>query len=389
MSIRLKVGLAIASIFVVAGAGVVWTTSTQFDNARDRAAHDALSVAANSFAALETQDIEKLSAVNDVLRSRADLQELFVAKDRDGLYEATAPLFEELREKYGITHLYFIEAEPDSEIFLRVHNKDKSGDVNERDTYTLSVESKSYGAGKDLGKTAFALRVVHPWYDEAGDLIGYVETGQEVEKFLEIMSEQTGDEVALLLKKDGLDAEAWATMRENRDEEDNWDEFPDFVVAYTTDEAIGGNSIEGFDIDSLPEDGDIFSDKVEGGTPTALGAFPVTNTLGERAGAVIVERDISELADNLNASRTQTVFLLVAVGVLLIGIVILMLNALVFRRLNSMIANMEDASTRLAGGDFDINLPEPKSDDEIGQFEKFFAGFLGAVSSTLKQLSGK
>ena len=389
MSIRLKVALAIAIIFVLAGVGVVWTTNIQFDKARERAANDALSVAANSFEVLEAQDIEKLSAVNDVLRSRADLQELFVAKDRDGLYEATAPLFEELREKYGITHLYFIEAEPDSEIFLRVHNKDKFGDVNERDTYVLSVESKSYGAGKDLGKTAFALRVVHPWYDEAGDLIGYVETGQEIEKFLDIMSEQTDDELALLLKKDGLDAEAWATMRENRNEEDDWNEFEDFVMAHSTHEQVSGEDVDGFDIDALPDDGEIYREELEDGALTVVGAFPVTNTLGERAGAVIVERDISELDENLNASRTQTVMLLLGVGVALIGIVILMLNALVFGRLDSMIANMEDASTRLAGGDFDINLPEPKSDDEIGQFERFFAGFLTAVSSTLKQLSGK
>jgi methyl-accepting chemotaxis protein len=54
-----------------------------------------------------------------------------------------------------------------------------------------------------------------------------------------------------------------------------------------------------------------------------------------------------------------------------------------------MMAHMKEASVRLAGGDFDIEVPLSGSSDEIGAFEHFFADFLGTVSNTIKQLLGK
>ncbi|MDZ4169231.1 MAG: cache domain-containing protein [Coriobacteriia bacterium] len=386
MSIKLKVAAIVIGLFVLAGAAVLWTTQSLYLTAIDRASATSVATAQSAFAALEQQDAEKLAAANDVLRSRTDLRDAFVAGDREKLFTLAEPIFNQLRENYAMTHLYFELPAPESKIFLRVHAPDKFDDVNARDTYKSSVESGTYGIGKDLGKTAFALRAVHPWADESGKVVGYVETGQEIEEFLDIMSEQSGDQYTLLLSKDRLDAAEWATMRENRGDANDWDRYEALVAAHSTGDAPREAVVDTLDIGGLSDVGDVVTG-IEGGADIVTGAFPVKNTMGERVGAVVVAHDISALQSQLAAARTQTMLILSAVGVILVLVIVLMLNGLVFNRLDGMIEHMRDASVRLAGGDFDISMPASESNDEIGRFERFFATFIEAVSATLKQLS--
>ena len=49
-----------------------------------------------------------------------------------------------------------------------------------------------------------------------------------------------------------------------------------------------------------------------------------------------------------------------------------------------MISTMEDLSVRVAGGDFSAQYEPDGSNDEIGQFEQFFAKLLNLMSQTLK-----
>ena len=106
---------------------------------------------------------------------------LFLEKDRDGLYESSLGLYEDNKDQHLITHFYYEDL--NDSVFLRVHNKDKFGDTLERSTFWLSKESNSWGDGLELGETAFALRVVHP-YEYNNELIGYIEFGKEIEEYL-------------------------------------------------------------------------------------------------------------------------------------------------------------------------------------------------------------
>jgi len=52
-----------------------------------------------------------------------------------------------------------------------------------------------------------------------------------------------------------------------------------------------------------------------------------------------------------------------------------------------MTRTMEDASIRLAGGDYGIGgSVSPAEPDEIGRFEAFLGSFLGTIGATLRQL---
>jgi hypothetical protein len=48
---------------------------------------------------------------------------------------------------------------------------------------------------------------------------------------------------------------------------------------------------------------------------------------------------------------------------------------------------MEDVSTRLAGGDYEVGgTVRPEAADELGRFEAFLGSFLATIGATLRQL---
>jgi len=388
VSIKLKVVIAVLVVQLLGAAAVWWQLTGLETTALEVAAQEAVTDASEAFASLETQDIAKLSAINDVLRTREDLMALYVAGDRDALYEASAPLFEDLKTKYGMTHWYYERPEPESTVFLRVHSKDKFDDPLTRKTYAKSVETKSYGAGKELGKTAFALRVVHPYYDANNKLIGYIEVGEEIDHFFEIMKQQTGDELAMVLLKDKLGEEEWATMREAQGLDNNWDEDETLVLADTTSDQVDIDDML-VSVEDLDENGTVFGEEEEAGGTFVRGAFPVVDVSGERVGAVIVEHNIDALAGEMDQAQTNAVLVLTVTGLTLLIVLILLLNSLVFKRLDNMVTNMEDASLRLAGGDFTEVEFSVSGNDEIGKFEQFFANFLNLMRSSMKQFYDK
>lgn len=180
-----------------------------------------------NFNQLETSDIKMLSSTLEIIIQDPRIKEIYLEKNRTKLYNYTFPLFEELKNKYGITHWYFIL--PEGHTFLRVHNKKIYGDEITRFTFYKSRDTKNTSSGIELGKTAYALRVVMPYYDE-GNLIGYVELGQEIDSFLDILKNGKGSEFIFLADKQYLDKTKWSSVRKVAGLRDNWDDFSRYVL---------------------------------------------------------------------------------------------------------------------------------------------------------------
>jgi len=195
------------------------------------------------------------------------------------------PTFEKLRER-GVTHWYFIEPEPTRTCFLRVHSPHLTGDVIERTTLTQAVATHRVGSGKELGKTAFALRVVKP-ISSGGKVIGYMELGEEIDHFFGRMKAQTGDDFGLLVDKRFIDRKELARILK----EDRWDERPDLVLIQSTmwDEK---NIDLGGPLPSLTDEGAGFKEWQDGAQAYAGGAFPVRDAAQRVVGAVFVRHRI-------------------------------------------------------------------------------------------------
>lgn len=183
------------------------------------------------FSIIENGDTNALSTVLDVILQDNGFKESYLRKDRFALFDYGQPLFENIKKDYGITHFYFHL--PEGTTFVRMHSKTKFDDKVDRLTFKQAVDSKVIGSGIELGKTAFALRVVKPYYD--GDkLIGYIELGKELDHFLAVLKEKTGNNYSIFVTKNAVDQATWASVRTGHGLESNWDNYTNLVEMNNT-----------------------------------------------------------------------------------------------------------------------------------------------------------
>jgi hypothetical protein len=195
-------------------------------------------------------------------------------------------LFRHLSEEYNLTRFYFIE--PDGTAFARLHRPDDYGQKVAHPAVQRAMETTQAASGLELGKVAFALRVVAPYYD-GDELIGYIEFGEDIDRILRVLSGTGAEHISVVIEKQYLDRAAWesAAHAESGGAGD-WDEYTDVVLSSTTFETLP------------PEVGRLIADGVDlttarlvsvGDTVYGIGRVPLTDLLGRRAGYAIMMHD--------------------------------------------------------------------------------------------------
>jgi hypothetical protein len=271
-----------------------------------------------------------------------------------------------MRERDRITHWYFYTPGPDPVVFLRVHRPKLLGDLPGRATLRRAIETQELGAGKELGKTAFALRAVRPWV-HGGKVIGYVELAEDVHGFLGSLKARTGDDYGLLVKKRFLDERAWSAALGER--ANTWNDRPDAVVVDTTTFTEGIVDYAG-DVESIPDAGVMLGRLERGDRAFVRGIFPVRDAGGRQVGGLFVLHDFTAQAGATRAGRVESFLVLLAVGLAGAGVVLALVHRLVFVRLASLRREMESrvSSAELPAG----RVVQLRSEDELGRLEAMF-----------------
>ena len=271
---------------------------------------------------------------------------------------------------------------------------------------------ESYSGGLDVTEQKSVKSAVDAWsvIEELGhDYLGPETTREGALKHVEALKQITGGEYGLLIDKTMLDEAAYASEVASIGVPNNWDERETYVLVASTDEAADDDMQLQASPDSIPEIGKIVGvengacsktchNSVEGSgdfwavrwskDSRSRGhvVFPVSNDQGKVIGIVYGIDDISDQANSARVTLTNTA-LVISGGLLIATVVVaLLLNALVFKRLDRMMGSMEEISIRVAGGDFGAHFQPDGSNDEIGRFEQFFARFMDLVTGTLKSL---
>lgn len=379
-SIKFKVIFTIILSLAIGAFAIIALLNKSYENNINLIAEESIKISEEAFINLEKNDTNMLSSTLEALLENDEYKQLFKEKNFEKLYEVTSPLFNSLKERYRITHWYFHNPEPDSTNFLRVHNKGKNGDVIKRVTYVNSAQSKAFASGKELGKTAFALRVVHPYYDQ-DELLGYLELGQEIDHFLGIMKEQTGNDYGLLIKKEFLDEKEWESVRASKNLPNNWADQEDVLVVDKTTDDENLMEFEG-DIESIPDGGLVLEEINQGDSVFVRGIFPIYDAANKKVGGVFVLHDITSLYNEMKAMQTKAIALIVALMIIISAVIIVMFNKLIITRLNNMI----EVATRVVGGDYNTKII-PSANDEIGKFESLFEQFRTVFVSLVDELS--
>lgn len=338
-------------------AGIIFTIFLQIQSYQKQikvSASNALSSNENYLKNILKSETQKLYLSVDMLMEDSEAKKLLTTQKIEELYNHLLPVFNNLKDKYKITQIFFIEPEPSNICLLRMHTPEKKGDVVLRYTYKQSVISKSYSGGLELGSKKFSLRAVHPYYLD-GTLIGYIELGEEIDSFFEIMKEQSGDDYAVTIERRFLTEKGWDVNQNNSSKEDD-------------NQAIINITTKDFDFSKIiqqqtPTENVIINNQYKWGNGIfVVGAIPLKEASGRVVGTLYFKHNITKYYNDnrRNIIQTASVFLVLALIFSLLAL---------FTIRNSItkpIYQSIEAINRLSNKEINFRMPVERK-DEIGK----------------------
>jgi len=223
---RILIPLAVIITITVAvfSAATVWHVRT----AIDREAENQVDFAGQTYRKDIEGDARQMAALLEILTQDTAIRQAFEQQDREALLRLARPYYQRLNSDLHITHFYFTR--PDRLNLLRVHAPSRHSDRIDRFT-TLEAESSGQPAyGLELGVLGtFTLRVVKPWFHQ-GELLGYVELGEEIEHIVDAVRKTLGIGLFILIDKEQLDREEWERGMQLLGRESEWERYPHHIL---------------------------------------------------------------------------------------------------------------------------------------------------------------
>ncbi len=170
------------------------------------------------------------------LSEKKEIQDVFLAKDRERLLEIVRPVFLKIRADYDISNLYFHSL--DKTNFLRAYAPNHHGDIITRFTLQEAERTGSVSYGLELGKLeGLILRVVVPWRIK-DRIVGYIELAKDIGKVTQELKKILDIDLVLIVDKSLLNKAQWEKAMEKGAVASEWAQFPDSVVVSKTMTAL-------------------------------------------------------------------------------------------------------------------------------------------------------
>ncbi|MHB1357877.1 MAG: PAS domain S-box protein [Anaerolineae bacterium] len=287
---RLLPSLAVIVILLIVGAGAILKQQhhQQLDG---EIAADISDVSGDLQAALAQQSIVLATAAQPIAADPG-VQMALREGDADRLLADWRPVFETMNRENHLTHFYFLDR--NRVCLLRVHDPERRGDVINRFTALEAERTGKSASGIELGPLGtFTLRLVQPVF-EGGTLVGYVELGKEIEDVLLTLHIQSGNQLAVVIRKEYLNRQTWEEGMLLLGREADWDRLPQSVVVYASQSRLpdafvswadqfAGDSVHG------ETDREIAFD----GKEWRVSSTPLLDASGKDVGDLLVMRDVS------------------------------------------------------------------------------------------------
>lgn len=344
-------------------------------------AHQTIRNTQGIYNSILANDTKMLSAALNTFMDDPAYKQLYAQHDREKLVKAAENLYKTNHDKFGITHFYFIDN--DGSCFLRVHKPELSGDQINRLTFLRAKETGTMASGLELGKTAFALRVVSP-YVQNGLRIGYVEFGEEIDHFDQIVKKETGSEVAVLIDKTRLDEKSYRQTRLTMGQKDDWDDIKGYAMVSTT------FANRAFIAEKVFKEAEVRT--VEGptylgtvamdGNTMMKGAFPLHDMTGKKVGAVLV---LTSIQEQVRHEKLLLVILLVA-GLILFTVSFIFTYRHLKTAIITPLIELSETAIDISMGNVDKKL-ETNRTDEIGMLIRSFERMRVSLKKSMEILT--
>ncbi len=259
------------------------------------------------------KDANLMQALLRAMMANAALENAFRSLDREALARQVEPLFEALSGEHRLTHLYFHR--PDLVNFYRAHSPAHFGDDIERVT---TLDAKRQGvpvSGLELGPLGtLTLRSVMPW-ESKGEVIGYIEIGEEIEHLIDEVRQSLGVDLAVLVEKKQIAPEQWRRGLAMMNREGDWNLFDDHVALAQTSTRLP-TELDRNILGTLMEGRSAFI--TTNGRSLLLAMVPLDDASRHHIGELVVMHDVTAMQSTFRWSVALVTLagILVAAGVL-------------------------------------------------------------------------
>ncbi len=230
--------------------------------------------------------LESMRGAVQFISADQDLQQAMRAGDVDALIELSTPILRRMSLQQDIRLMYFHTVA--GENLLRVHRPFPFPYSMDRFTIQQAMQTQRVSQGVEMGPLGnFSLRVVYPWHSR-GELIGYIELGQDVTRILRDLKAITNIEYVLTIQKDLLDREKWVAGMETLGREADWYKLRETVVI---DQSI---DIENFNEHRVILSRQEIDNRISfGGRHYRAKNFPLGDAAGKTIGSFILLQDVT------------------------------------------------------------------------------------------------
>ncbi|MBN1436895.1 MAG: response regulator [Sedimentisphaerales bacterium] len=326
---RVLLPLSVVLFFMFAGSLLCFRMllNNQVEHAADKQVTDIAEV----FPVLINRDAALMNSLIEGFQRDRTLSQHFRDRDRDALYDYAQTYYEQILQRHQISHFYFHDT--NQTVFLRVHRPERFGDTPERHTLSQAIQNQTPSWGIEMGVLGtLTLRVIHPWYLD-GQLIGYLELGEDMPFVTSELHRIFGSEIICILNKTGLSRDIWETGQVASGYRSNWDDFEDVVVSGATLDNLPESLLANLDqISRLPIDETFHIDNSD--SRLHGGFIDLSDVLGNHLGRIIVIADTSNLQQAID---TIWIPLIGMCG--LIYTVVLLVFVFILTRINTRLTN--------------------------------------------------
>jgi len=287
-------------------------------------------------------DREALAKVLTGITHIDEFARLLSRKDRNGLIVKAKPLFDELKNKYRMTHLYFVD--PSGAVLLRAHKPADHGDVLQRVTYSEAKRTEKLASGIEMGKNFFSLRAIQP-VKHNGSLVGYMEVGEEIDHLFPLFKGSTNSEVAIFLTDDFI---------QKKSAQVNGDKIKGFTLLEGTDKGLAIEIASRIDLDKGLKEftvGDV--DTSKGHFVTGVGPFK--DASGAVVGVLMVQQDSTKFWSRaMRAFWTNIAMLFIIFFCAVVGFGVIMRHSIT-KPINRVIEGLSDVVGQVVSASSEVS----------------------------------
>jgi diguanylate cyclase (GGDEF)-like protein/PAS domain S-box-containing protein len=178
------------------------------------------------------RDTELLQGLSELIQKDKNVINLYEAKNRDWLFTYLYQTYLNTNSRYNVTHLYIHDKNKTN--FVRIHDRNIYSDVIHRYTLDKTAETSKVTSGIEFSMSQnYTLRVVSPLYD-AGEIIGYIELGKEIDKITNELSNTLGTHIFLTINKNVMEKNDYEKWKKENSNNLKYTELENYYIANST-----------------------------------------------------------------------------------------------------------------------------------------------------------